>query len=127
MSETMTKVIKINDINREEIFNAAYAGSYYTIIGCGGELAEWTAGYTQLLEEFGIGKPTRLITFTGADMNAHYGLTGSNAYQENLTCLMFPLDGLDCGCLAMFRLRAQDKWFDDIVDNNQRREEASMI
>ena len=52
MSETMTKVIKINDINREEIFNAAYAGSYYTIIGCGGELAEWTAGYTQLLEEF---------------------------------------------------------------------------
>lgn len=36
MSETMTKVIKINDINREEIFNAAYAGSYYTIIGCGG-------------------------------------------------------------------------------------------
>lgn len=60
-------------------------------------------------------------------MNTHYGLSGKNAYQEDLTCLMFPLDGLDCGRLAMFRLRAQDKWFDDIVDNNQRREEAGMI
>nr|DAX27089.1 MAG TPA: hypothetical protein [Caudoviricetes sp.] len=127
MSEIMTTTIKINDYNREEVFSAAYAGSYYTVLGCGGDLAEWTSGYTQLLEEAKIGKPVRFITFNGSDMNTHYGLSGKNAYQEDLTCLMFPLDGLDCGLLAMFRLRAQDKWFDDIVDNNQRREEAGMI
>jgi len=123
MSETQ-KIFKINDNNREEMFNAAYKGSYYTIVGCGGELAEWTEGYTQMLEEGGIGRPSRFITFKGADMNMHYGLTESNAYPEDLTCLMFPLDGLDGGRLAMFKLQMRDRWFDDIVDNNRRRQEA---
>ncbi len=29
----------------EATFNAAYNGSYYTILGCAGDLGEWTAGY----------------------------------------------------------------------------------
>lgn len=123
MSETK-KITRINAGNREEMFKAAYSGSYYTVLGCGGELSEWIEGYTQTLNEAGIGEPREFVTFTGADMNTHYGLTGSNAYPDDVTCLMFPLDGLDCGRLAVFRLRACDRWFDDIVDNNRRRQEA---
>lgn len=123
MSETK-KLIRIDDSNRKELFEAAYEGSYYTIIGCAGDLNEWIAGYRELLGDRGIGKPEQFTTFKGKDMNEVYGLTGSNAYTDNLTFLMFPLDGLVVPKLAIFRLQAQDKWFDDIVDNNQRREEG---
>ena len=121
MSETVN-IIKINRDNREEIFQTAYDGSYYTIVGCDGDLNEWTAGYRELLGERGIGKPKEFYTFKGADMNEHYGLTDNNAYNDDLTFLMFPLDGLVVPKLAYFKLMAQDRWFDDIVDNNQRRE-----
>lgn len=35
--------------------------------------------------------------------------------------LMFPLDGLNVGKLAMFKIRFGVRWFDDIVDNMERR------
>lgn len=125
MNRNRTKGITgINRGNRDEIFTAAYDGSYYTIIGCGGDLGEWATGYTQILEEAGIGTPKRFIAFKGADMNVHYGLTGDNAYQDDLPCLMFPLDGLDAGKLAVIKLKMHDRWFDDIVDSNRRRQEA---
>ena len=119
------EMIKFNDDNREKLFSEAYEGSYYTVLGCGGDLDTWIKGYIQMLKDEGIGEPKQFITFKGRDMNITYGLTGDNAYQDNLTFLMFPLDGLDVPKLAIFRLRAGDKWFDDIVDNNQRREEAT--
>ena len=39
--------------------------------------------------------------------------------------MAFPLDGLDVNKLAMFKLQMRDRWFDDIVDNNARRELAA--
>lgn len=121
MSETR-QILKVNADNREAMFNAAYNGSYYTIIGCGGNLNEWATGYRELLEERGIGTHKEFITFKGADMNKIYGLTGDNSYNNELTFLMFPLDTLDVEKLAIFKLQACDRWFDDIVDNNQRRQ-----
>ena len=121
MSETIN-INKVTRENREAIFKAAYEGSYYTILGCAGDLNEWTSGYGDMLEHLSIGTPKEFYTFKGADMNEHYELTGNNAYRDDLTGLMFPLDGLDTAKLSMFRLRAQDKWFDDIVDNNRRRQ-----
>lgn len=123
----MSEIIKISADNRERIFQTAYNGSYYTILGCAGELSEWTAGYRQLLESQGIGTPQVFFAFKGADMNEFYGLTGENAYRDELTCLMFPLDGLDVSKLAIFKLKAGDRWFDDIVDNNQRWQRAMEI
>lgn len=123
MSETK-QILKVNADNREAIFNAAYNGSYYTILGCAGDLNVWTAGYKELLETRGIGTHKEFITFKGADMNEFYGLTGDNAYNDEQTCLMFPLNALDVAKLAIFKLQAGDRWFDDIVDNNQRRQEA---
>lgn len=93
MSEAK-QILKVNADNREATFNAAYNGSYYTILGCAGDLNEWTAGYKDLLETRGIGTPKEFITFKGADMNEFYGLTGDNAYNDELTCLMFPLNAL---------------------------------
>lgn len=107
-----------------EIFEKAYNGSYYTIVGCGGSLDDWKDGYTKMLNENGIGTPTEWISFTGRDMNEVYGLTGDNAYKDDLHFLAFPLDGLDVGRLAIFKLVCGDRWFDDIVDNNRRRNEA---
>ena len=63
------------------------------------------------------------LVFTGADMNAEYGLTGNNAYPDDQHFLCFPLHGLDIPRLTVFKLIAEDRWFDDIVDNNRRREE----
>jgi len=106
-----------------ELFKKAYEGSYYTIIGCGGELRDWMDGYEELLTKAEIGKPSEWFEFTGRDMNAEYGLTGNNRYPDDLHFLCFPLDGLAVGKLAMFKLQMGDRWFDDIVDNNARRDE----
>ena len=110
-------------ITTKDLFTKAYEGSYYTIIGCGGTLRDWTEGYEKLMGKDGIGKPSGWYQFTGKDMNEHYGLTGNNRYPDALQFLCFPLDGLNVGKLAIFKLRMGDKWFDDIVDNNRRREE----
>ena len=111
-----------NDVDK--LLDKAYNGSYYTITGAGGDLEEWKNGYQELLNKEGIGTIKEWITFTGSDMNTKYNLTGDNAYPNDLTFLAFPLDGLDIGKLAIFKIRMQDRWFDDIVDNNRRFQES---
>ena len=57
-------------------------------------------------------------------MNREYNLTGTNAYPEKdctlvcikLTDLVKPL------ALTMPRFQVGGRWFDDVVDNNARRE-----
>lgn len=120
------KITQVDRHNREAVFNAAYEGSYYTIIGCGGECNEWVKGYCGQLEEIGIGTPKEFFTFTGADMNAAYGLTGNNAYQDELHCIMFSLNGLEVVKLAVFKQLMMDRWFDDIVDNDKFHQESQL-
>lgn len=98
----------------------AYEGSFYTILGAGGDLQEWQDGYEKLLEDNGIGKPTEWFQTTGAEINAFAG-ENDNPFPDDLTCLLFPLDGLNVGKLAMFKLSMGDRWFDDVVDNMRRR------
>lgn len=105
-----------------EKLEKAYNGSYYTITGCGGCLKEWIEGYEKLLQANEIGKPIEWIAFNGKEMNEEYGLTGDNAYQDDLNFLAFPLDGLNVGKLSIFKMCMGDRWFDDIVDNNAMRE-----
>ena len=109
-----------------EMFKEMVDGSWYTITGAGGDLNEWKTGYQEMLDEEGIGKIKEWREFSGKEMNNEYHLTGRNAYPNNLHFLAFPLDGLEVGKLAMFKLRMQDRWFDDIVWNNARREEEGM-
>ena len=50
-------------------------------------------------------------------MNAHYHLTGTNAYPDDLNIFaIYPFKGL----AMMYGAR----WFTDIVDNNTRREKS---
>jgi hypothetical protein len=105
----------------------AYEGSYYFIAGAGGDLAEWITGYEGLLAEAEIGKPTQWLQTNGATINNFAAqkkgglITNNDQFPGDLTCLLFPLDGLNAGRLAMFKLQAQDRWFDDVVQNMRTR------
>lgn len=55
--------------------------------------------------------------FTGKEMNEKYHLTDDNAYQDSLTFLVIP-DFYN----VMFKLQIGARWFDDIVQNNARRQ-----
>lgn len=104
----------------------AAEGSFYTIRGVGGPLAEWLAGYEGLLEAAGIGKPQEWFQTTGAQVNFYAQVSkggpirDQDQFQPDLGFLLFPLDGLDVGKLAIFRLRMEDVWFDDMIANMRR-------
>lgn len=102
---------------KNKILEKAYNGSYYTITGCGGDLDEWKEGYQDLLNKEEIGTIREWIEFTGKDINEELELEGNNRYQDDLHFLAFNLDGLNIGKLALFKIKMQDRWFDDIVDN----------
>ena len=100
--------------------------SAFTIEGAGGDLNEWCIGLNEMLAKENIGQVKTFYTFTGKLMNSVYNLTGSNAYQNDLTFLCFMLDGLDIGKLAMFKMKFGARWLDDIVDNNNAREQRML-
>lgn len=115
-SKTEQRVTPLEDLQQ------AYDGSYYTILGAGGDPMEWVTGVEGLMAEEGIGKPTAWYSATGQQINdfADRGtrtLVYEDAFQNDLNVLLFPLDGLETGKLAIFKIRMQDRWFDDIVDN----------
>jgi hypothetical protein len=58
---------------------------------------------------------------TGAFMNEVYGLSGSNAYPED--CTLVSVTDIDQMAIVIPRFEVGGRWFDDIVDNNARREE----
>ena len=101
-----------------DALDTAYKGWYYTILGAGGDLNEWFEGYQDLLNKEGIGQISQWFMTSGKAVNDRYGLKGNNAFPSDLTILLFPLDGLNSGKLAMFRLRMGDKWFNDLIDNS---------
>lgn len=96
---------------------AAYNGSWYFIAGCGGALSEWVEGVEGALAELEIGRPVAWYQTTGEAVNAYAGAGNTDPFPGDLTCLLYPLDGLDVGKLAMFKLRMGDRWFDDVIDN----------
>lgn len=107
---------------KNPLFKKAYEGSYFTLIGCGGDLQEWKDGIKELLASKGIGEPKEYHSFLGEEYNEEFQTTGNNRYPDDLVFLCFPLDGLDVARLAMFKLIVGARWFDDIVDNDLRRE-----
>lgn len=115
--ETQVKITTITDLDQ---LDQMYKGSYYTITGAGGDLQEWVNGYIDYLQKDEIGTPKEFFIFKGEDMNRKYQLSDPVAYNKDLTFISFPLDHLDVGKLAMFKIRMRDRWFDDIVDNNER-------
>lgn len=113
------KILKGNDFERY------YNKSYYTIMGTGGDLDKWVAGYNEWLVESGCGTPVNWITFKGKDVNKWYKLEG-NAYPDDLVFLAFPLDNLNLERLAIFRIKHKDVWFNDMIDHVIEHEEACI-
>ena len=59
----------------------------------------------------------------GKDMNAAEGLTGRNAYPDDLHIVSFKLEDItNWKALMLPRLSVGGRWMDDILDNNRRRE-----
>lgn len=121
----MTKYELKEVTTKSELSNLAN-GSAFTIEGAGGNLHEWCIGLNEMLAKENIGQVKTFYTFSGKLMNSAYNLTGSNAYPDDFTFLCFTLDGLDVGKLAMFKMKFNARWLDDIVDNNNAREQRMM-
>ena len=118
------QTIAVTKLNNAEL-KALAATSAYTITGAGGDIQEWVNGYNKLLQEQNIGVPKKWMTFTGKQMNECFNLVDTKRYENDVIFLAFPLDGLDVGKLAMFRLQMEDQWFDDIVANNAAHDDDS--
>ena len=96
-------------------------GSALTIEGLAKEsivdFIEWVKQYTPMKSE------TAYI-ISGDTMNKVYHLTGSNAYPNDLTIVSIKLEDMENAmAVVMPRFQIGARWFDDIVDNNARREE----
>ena len=121
-TERQKKMNKIQVTDRATL-DALYKDSAFTIEGLAlddeslGKLAEWVKRLTSFKRE-------DFYIIEGRTMNREYNLTGTNAYPEKdctlvcikLTDLVKPL------ALTMPRFQVGGRWFDDVVDNNARRE-----
>ena len=108
-------------------FDQLYEGSAFTWEGLSLPNEAEAESIADFLKEQGfVADGVDTVEFfraSGADMNRKYGLTGTNAYQDGLTIVSIPLDQLDVMKMLPIQLRFGARWFDDIVDNNARREE----
>lgn len=103
----------------------AEAGSYYTICGTADPIADWLEGYEKIMSDLGVGRPQEWFRTTGSEVNSYAKITRARAYEihphdrfpDELPILLFSLDGLDVGKLAIMKLRMEDRWFDDIIQN----------
>lgn len=110
---------------KEMIFNLEKT-SACTFEGAGGDLNVWMLGINEQLTQLGLPEVKVFYTWSGKLMNEIYHLTGTNAYQEDLTFFAFSIaqfNQKDMGKLAMWKLQIGARWLDDIVDNNKRRED----
>jgi hypothetical protein len=67
--------------------------------------------------------PLAIYTYKGSLMNDKYQLTGGNKYPADLNMITVMLKDINFnGKLPLARMELGGRWFDDIVDNNSRRE-----
>lgn len=114
--------VEVTDIDFDYLYNQ----SALTWEGMSSDPANLRAIYDAFIEIGAEPKDDlRFYEISGREMNEHYGLTGSNAYPDDLTILSIPLDDFGNGTpLIMWRFNVGARWFDDVVDNNAMREGA---
>ena len=112
--------IKVND---RATLDALYNNSALTFEGVAASdenvkaVLTWVKNYTPLKRE-------DVYVIEGSLMNREYGLTGDNAYPEtDCTILCIKLDDMEKPmAVTLPRVTVGGRWFDDVVDNNARRE-----
>ena len=104
-----------------------YDESAFTIEGLStddkslGQLAEWMKHLTAFKRE-------DFYIIEGKTMNREYNLTGTNAYPDtNCTLVCIKHSDLEKPlALTIPRFQIGGRWFDDICDNNSRRESEKI-
>lgn len=114
--------MNIINVSTKEQLNALYNQSALTWEGLTSDeenlnaVKEWLNEHGAILENT---EPTFHI-ITGDLMNVIYELTGSNAYAEDLTIVS--VTDINQAKVTIPRFEIGGRWFDDIVNNNVRRE-----
>jgi len=98
-------------------------GSALTIAG----LAEPSiGGFLDWVENIAGLKVRRAYVTKGSLANGEWGLTGGNAYPDDLNIVSVKLDDMkDWNKVVLPRLLVGGRWLDDIYDNAVRRERAA--
>jgi hypothetical protein len=114
--------MKIINVFTKEQLDALYNQSALTWEGLDtseenlNAVKEWLSENKAIIEGT---EPTFHIT-TGRLMNKYYGLTGDNAYHNDLN--LVSVTDINQGPITLSRFEVGGRWFDDIVDNNIRRQ-----
>lgn len=93
-------------------FHDLYDASIFTWEGMSADEKNLEA----ICDELKLVNPSFII-WNGKQMNTCYGLTGMNAYIDDLTFV-----AIEHYYDPIAKLRYGARWFDDIVDNNMRRQ-----
>lgn len=109
---------KVVMVTTKKQLNELYGNSAITVEGlCEETIPKWLLW----LRERGISTEGVEVWITkGKVMNENYGLTDYNAYPDDLTIVS--LLNIDLSKLVVMRFGFGGRWFDDIVDNNDRRQ-----
>lgn len=111
------------EVTTKEKLDELYNSSALTFTGVSAEeesikdLIDW------LKEHSEISDPLPVHIISGQTMNDNYGLTGTNAYKDDLTLISIKLENIkNVNAIIMPRFEVGGRWFDDIVNNNAMRE-----
>ena len=114
------KDIKTIHASSTKTLDVLYNDSAFTIEGLKLEnipdVVKWVEGYTKF-------KNKRVYIVSGETMNTYCGNTGDNAYPNDLNIISIKLSDMRNPMnLVIPRFRVGGRWFDDVVNNNRRRE-----
>jgi len=114
-----TEIINTDSNTLKELVD----GSALTIEG----LAESSIDdFLDWVEETAGLKVRRAYVTKGSLANGEWGLTGGNAYPDDLNIVSVKLDDMtDWNKVVLPRMQVGGRWLDDIYDNNVRRERAT--
>lgn len=113
--------MKKTKVTTKEQLDALYSSSALTLEGLTADEENLDAFATWLEQHEALGKKEiRFHIISGALMNEVYGLTGTNAYPDDLTIVS--VTNINQMKIAIPRFEIGGRWFDDVVDNNARRQ-----
>lgn len=119
---------QIKTIKTQKGLDQLYNSSAFTFVGFDTE-SDNIEALVDALKDRGFLKDDiiKLSLVKGQTMNHLYELTEQNKYPADLNIVAIELKYLkDIPRLAIFRLNVDARWFDDIVDNNQSREDVML-
>ena len=107
-------------VNTKAQLDELEKGSALTFIGCV-NTDEEAKCYFDWIRQHSPVKQERLYIVSGWVMNNAYGLTGKNAYKDDLTIFCIKLEDIEnVAAITLPRFEIGGRWFDDVVANNAR-------